>query len=153
MASFSIPTYVKTQFSLHLCLSSKDLTFNLCRKVRSTFGFQYGRNWVWVPGLPFCLEQWCRMLLQSPSCRQQISFLWNHSSDRRVCTRLSFRWYWLGWMGLWAVWSSGRCLWHGRGVGTRRSLRSILTQTVLWFCDLFKDLFMHVGDLCHEPVL
>lgn len=64
MAYFSICTYVKTQFSSRLWLSSKDLAFNLCRKVRSTFGFLYQRNWFCVPGLLFCLEQWCRMLVQ-----------------------------------------------------------------------------------------
>lgn len=27
---------------------------------------------------------------------------------------------------------------HGRGVGTRSSLRFLSTQTMLWFCDYFK---------------
>jgi len=39
-----------------------------------------------------------------------------------------------GWMGVWAIWSSGRypCPWQG-SVGTRCSVRSIPTQTILWF--------------------
>ena len=40
-----------------------------------------------------------------------------------------------GWMGLWASWSSGRCPCPWQGVGTRWSLRSLLTQTILWVYD------------------
>lgn len=72
MAYFSICTYIKTQFSSHLWLSSKDLAFNLCRKVRSTFGFLYQRNWFCVPGLLFCLEQWCRMLVQRAGPKSEL---------------------------------------------------------------------------------
>jgi len=35
---------------------------------------------------------------------------------------------------LWATWSSGRCPCSWQGVGTRWSLRSLPTQTILWFC-------------------
>lgn len=44
MASFSVSTYLKTQFSLHLRLSWKDLAFNLCSYVKANFDFLYQRN-------------------------------------------------------------------------------------------------------------
>jgi len=36
---------------------------------------------------------------------------------------------------------------HGRGVGTRRSLRSLPTQTILWFYEL-----CHAARQCHRPL-
>ena len=42
-----------------------------------------------------------------------------------------------GWMGLWAIWSS-RCPCLQQGAGTRWSLRSLPTQTILWFWDSMK---------------
>ena len=41
----------------------------------------------------------------------------------------------LGWMGLWATWSSGRCPCPWQGLGTRWSLKSLPTQPILWFYD------------------
>ena len=41
-----------------------------------------------------------------------------------------------GWMELWATWSGGRCPCSWQGGGTRWSLRSLPTQTILWFYDL-----------------
>lgn len=38
-----------------------------------------------------------------------------------------------GWMGLWAIWSGGRCPCIQQGVGTRQSLKSLPTQTFPWF--------------------
>ena len=38
-----------------------------------------------------------------------------------------------GWVELWATWSSGRCPCSWQGGGTRWSLRSFPTQTMLWF--------------------
>ena len=40
-----------------------------------------------------------------------------------------------GWMELWATWAGGRCPCSCRGVGTRWALRSLPTQTILWFYD------------------
>jgi len=40
-----------------------------------------------------------------------------------------------GWMELWATWSSGRCPCSWLGVGTRWSIRSLPTLTILWFYD------------------
>lgn len=38
-----------------------------------------------------------------------------------------------GWTGSQATWSSGRCTCSWQGVGTRWSLRTLATQTILWF--------------------
>lgn len=38
-----------------------------------------------------------------------------------------------GRMALWAIWCSGRCLYHGREARKRCFLRSLLTQNILWF--------------------
>lgn len=95
MASFSISTYVKTQFSLRLRLSLKVLAFNLHSYVKATFGFLYQRNWVLVPGLLFYLEQWHGMPPQRAGaetlcCWHWISLVWNHSAD--TCPAL-YQWY------------------------------------------------------------
>ena len=47
-----------------------------------------------------------------------------------------------GWTGLWATWSSERCPAHSRRVGTGRSIRSLPTQTILWFCVLESSLIL-----------
>lgn len=41
-----------------------------------------------------------------------------------------------GWKGLWGAWSCGRCPSYDRGVGTRKSIRFLSTQTYRFgFCD------------------
>ena len=57
-----------------------------------------------------------------------------------------------GWMELWATWSSGRCPYSWQGFGTRWSLRSLPTLTVLWFCTVLScDLL--VGKVCLRACL
>lgn len=40
---------------------------------------------------------------------------------------------WKCWMGLWAILSSGRSVCPWQGLGTKRLLRHLSTQTILWF--------------------
>lgn len=47
-----------------------------------------------------------------------------------------------GWMGLWATWSGGWDTCPGGEFETRLSLRSFLTQIILWFCDSVKCLYV-----------
>lgn len=58
------------------------------------------------------------------------SFLtWHHTEHLLT----QHPWKWSGWMGLWAIWSGGRCPCIQQEVGTRQSLRSLPTQTFPWF--------------------
>lgn len=46
----------------------------------------------------------------------------------------------LGWnQVVWATWSSEMCSCQWQRAGTRRSLMSLATQTILWFCELTLD--------------
>lgn len=58
----------------------------------------------------------------------------------------------LGWMGFWKPVPVGRVSAHGRGVGTRLSLRSLSTQIIQWFYEQISSqpsllLFHHLASL------
>lgn len=100
MASFSISTYVMTQFSLCLRLPWKDLTFYLCRKIEVNLWLSVPKKEVW--GLHFvswgCCCAWsngvqccCRECNPRLICCRWISNVWNPSAGRHTCTLLSFR--------------------------------------------------------------
>lgn len=39
-------------------------------------------------------------------------------------------------MGFWAAWCTGKCPCPWKALGTRRSLRSLPTQAILWICEI-----------------
>jgi len=55
-----------------------------------------------------------------------------------------------GWMGLWATWPSGSSSVHGRGFGKIWSLRSLSTQSILWFYDTSLSFITHAQNLKPE---
>ena len=59
------------------------------------------------------------------------------------CTRLR-----PGWMGPWAVWSSGEQPAHVRKAGTGWALRSLLTYAILWFYDVMTVVAIAVISSC-----
>jgi len=81
-------------------------------------------------------ESRCRLGIRKNFFTVRVVKHWNRLSREAVgappwqCSRLD-------WTGLWAPWSGGRVPAHGRGGGTRWSVRSLPTQTILCFYDYF----------------
>jgi len=48
---------------------------------------------------------------------------------------------------LWAPWAGGRCPCSWQGVGTGWALRSLPTQTILWFCDSWSPSYQELANV------
>ena len=59
--------------------------------------------------------------------------LWSHRLPREAVAAPPWQCSRPGWTGLWETWSDGRCPCSWHGVGTGWSIRSLPTQTILWF--------------------